>query len=58
MTEACGAGNIEWYLVCVRTRICSKSLDTHKFLKHAKIVLDVVSYDSNVGVYCERYEMS
>ena len=35
-----------------------KSLVIRKFHEHAKTVLNVVRHDSNIGLYCERHELS
>ena len=37
--DTCDAGKVG--VVCVRRRTCSKTLDTHKFHKHANTVLDI-----------------
>ena len=44
--------------MCHDVDLFTTPLDTQKLHKHAKTVLNVVSCDSNVGVYCERFKLS
>ena len=57
MKGACDTNKVR--VVYARTEdqhadLFTKSLDMQKFYKHGKTVLNVVGYDFNVGVYCER----
>ena len=59
--DACDAGKAR--VVYVRTEnqhadLFTEPLDIQKFYKHVKTVLNVVWYDSNVGVYRERCKLS
>ena len=58
--DACNAGKVR--VVSIRTEdqhayLFTKPLDTQKFHKRAKTDLNVVRYESNIGVYCEYCEL-